>query len=253
MKNLGTIEIGGSLDITTNKHVEDLIAEALEGIEIPEDTNTTYTLTQDGLIVQLVDDSGQVVSEIEIPEFEDKDPYQEVKSIATTSPENLFDILRGRYDEFILRSEFDEETNRITIRLHLEVGGSWIVFTIADNVSNEWDYYNADGSVRGSIDLVRVDKYTDGAVVMIGENTENRVIPPSYGGGRGVFLAGAAVQPTADSSLSNHSDGVALYDRLGEFYFVFPDVNEETVSDHEVITATLEDHLQGLYESIYGV
>lgn len=71
MKNLGQIQIGGSLDITTNKHVEDLIEEAIEGLDIPEDTNTTYTLTQDGLTVQLVDDQNSVVSEIALPEVED--------------------------------------------------------------------------------------------------------------------------------------------------------------------------------------
>ena len=289
MKHLGRIEIGGSLDITNNKHVEDLIEETLKGIDIPEDTNTTYTLTQDGLTVQLVDDLGNAVSEIEIPKLEDKnttytltrdgttiqlegseggssevdiaplipptvDPYQEVKGIALPTV-NLFDTLRSRdYDDFDIYLEFDEANDRISIYLHLRIGVDIETFTLADNVSNLLDYYNrdGDGDVEGSMVLVGVGKYTDGSVVMRGEYGGNLTLPPKYGGGRGILLERAAVQPAEDSPLNNHYDGIVLYSFSSPYYFVFPDVDYETVSDQRVITGTLEEHLQNIYGHIYN-
>lgn len=275
MKHLGKIESGGSLDITNNKHVEGLIEETLKGIDIPEDTNTTYTLTQDGLTVQLVDDGGNTVSTIEIPKLEDenttytlskdgttirlvgseggssevdlasllpeeKDPYQEEKAILFLPPANLFSMIRSNaYDDFDFTTDFDAENNLISIYLHLYSNYIVRTFTLADNVSNEWTRYDRAGSPTGYVDIITL--YKDGTSVrVIGINRDS--------GSQVMYTVSNA---RLDSPPNNHSDGIALRNNLSNTYYIFPDVNEETVADQQVITGTLEEHLQNIYGYIH--
>lgn len=250
MKHLGKIEIGGSLDITNNKHVEDLIEEAIQGIDIPEDTNTTYTLTQDGLAIQLVDDGGKVVSEIEIPVPEYKDPSQEVIEITTIPSVNLFDAIHTEsYEDFELTSEYDEENNLISIYLHLGIEGIERTFTLADNASNEFPIYNESGGVWDTVKIEEIYK-------RIGEPTFTILAVHPYAGRITMNMDDAQIQTAADSGL-NRPGGLVLIgsnasEGLYKGHFEFPDTNEETVSDPEVITATLEEHLQRIYESIHN-
>lgn len=321
MKNLGQIQIGGSLDITTNKHVEDLIEEAIEGLDIPEDTNTTYTLTQDGLTVQLVDDQNSVVSEIALPEVEDtvytlrilegnrgrhtldlvdadgmmvsrvnftipndtnttytlrrdgdtrieiigndghvsgvdiasllpeeKDPYQEVKGIPLP-PVNLFDAIRTEgYEDFELTSEYDEENNLISIHLHLGIEGIERTFTLADNVSNEFNFYLDDGRLYDTIKLEEIYKQMGMPVIISGG------FP--YAGRVNFNLDDAQLQVAADLE-QIPQDGILITgsnmsQALPVIHFVLPGVNENTESEPATITATLEDHLQRIYGSIHN-
>lgn len=272
MKHLGKIEIGGSLDITNNKHVEDLIEEAIQGIEFPEDTNTTYTLTQDGLTVQLVDDGGQVVSEIEIPEHENTtytliqdgttirlvdnnyrvvsqieipqpvDPYQEVKGIATPTV-SLFEVLRSEsYDGFDLTTEYDAENERISIYLHLHIGDTVKTFTLADNVNNTFDrYHQSIGTMMDSKTLIEIS-----------ENQYNGILRWYEEPGKLFSLFDPKVLPASDVN-ANLNDGAVI--AYSNFYIHIPGTNESTASDQDVIpatiTGTLEEHLEKIYEYIH--
>lgn len=284
MKHLGKIEIGGSLDITNNKHVEDLIEETLKGIDIPEDTNTTYTLTQDGLVVQLVDDRGQTVSEIEIPKLEDKnttytltqdgttirlegseggsseidlaplipqptDPYQEEKDLIIRSEEavNLFDTIRsGGYDDFDITSEFDAENSLISIYLHLHIGENVETFTLADNVGSMYNYYSETQDILDTIDLreiYTINRYGEEILHIDWVDEKKRE--------RDLEFWFPQIELTVESPL--YGSGLVLFSEWNiPIYFIFPDVNEETESGQQVITGTLEEHLQNIYGHIYN-
>lgn len=278
MKNLGQIQIGGSLDITTNKHVEDLIEEAIEGLDIPEDTNTTYTLTQDGLTIQLVDDGGTTVSEIELPEPEDTnttytltnngttiqlvddggatssidltplipqpvDPYGEVK-VFTVPPANLFNMLSGGgyrvSDDFDMSSEFDAENNLISIYLHLYEKGIEKKFTLADNVSNLWPVLDSSGDTRREIYITDVSR-SSGDIIITGTDAD--------GADDKLTLSMGEVKTASESDLSGHDETV-IYDVWGTNYLKFRDTDFRTESEPTVITGTLEEHLQTIYDTL---
>ena len=242
MKKLGRIEIGGSLDITNNKHVEGLLEEALKGIEIPEDTNTSYTLSQDGLTIQLVDGDGRVVSEIEIPEPEYKDPYQAEKEFIIP-PANLFNMIRnGSYDDFDVYAEFeenDDDYNRMTIYLDVYRRGIVRTFILANREVAFYHYFSrgAFGDTRlGSLNLREI--YKDGRDIhMVGFE-------------RTLVLRSAQIQTTEDSPLRMNDGLVFQFRELGQSrdaYFHIPFPNEETESEPLVIAGTLEEHLQNIY------
>lgn len=279
MKNLGQIQIGGSLDITTNRHVEDLIEEALEGLVIPEDTNTTYTLTQDGLTVQLVDDQGRVVSEvqdrnttytlshqgtkillvnnsgmsteIDLAEIdltpilpEEKDPYQEEKEFIIP-PESLYVMLNNNfYESFDITSEYDEASGRISVYLHLHRRGITKTIIIADAREDEFKFYSESGEVLGQAKIIGISRSSTPSPrvnVEAEDGTYTLLIPKIQ---------------TAVSSELNLFNGIVIsanqiqpFDQPG--YLHIPGATYTTRSEPTAITGTLEDHIQRTYESIH--
>lgn len=232
-----------SQDGTTIQLVDDG-GGVVSTINLPEheDTDTTYTLTQDGTIIKLVDGEGGTASEVDLapllPEDEGGgDPYQEEKDFVIP-PAKLFNLIRSEdYDDFDITSEFDEGAGRISIYLHLYRRGIVRNFTLVSRARNSYTYYDESGSSLGRLNLI--DVYKDGEYVrMVGaDGTQS--------------LRLAQIKLTEDSPI-NRIGGVVLFTEWGSpVYFHISGSNDRTESEPTVITGTLEDHIQRMYESIH--